>query len=232
MRFYSIKRIVLILLASLLATASFATETIEIKLKFTPDLKNGKSVYEICATCHLPEGWGNTDGGYPQIAGQHENVLIKQLLDIRSGFRENPAMYPFVQERTIGGYQSLADVVAYVSTLPMHPRHRKGPWTDFRKEFNQGKKLYQSNCSTCHGKGGEGKNAESIPQLYGQHYPYLLRQVKQVKNGQRKVNGAMQAIISGMSEDELKKIVNYISYLPVPENKKAPSLNWRNKDFN
>ena len=232
MSIFSIKRIVLLLWVSFMTTTLFAGETIEIKLKFTPDLKNGKSVYEICATCHLPEGWGNTDGGYPQIAGQHENVLIKQLLDIRSGFRENPAMYPFVQERTIGGYQSLADVVAYVSTLPMHPRHRQGPWSDFRKEFKRGEKLYQNNCSTCHGKGGEGNNVASIPQLYGQHYPYLLRQVKLVKKGQRKVNGAMQGIISGLSEEDLKKVVNYISYLPVPEDKKAPSLNWRNKDFN
>ncbi|MBT3722414.1 MAG: c-type cytochrome, partial [Gammaproteobacteria bacterium] len=92
---------------------SFA-EPVIIKLTFEPDLKNGQHIYETCASCHLPEGWGNSDGAYPQIAGQHQNVLIQQLLDIRSGKRENPTMYPFVQERTIGGYQSLADVVVYI----------------------------------------------------------------------------------------------------------------------
>ncbi|MBE9564973.1 MAG: c-type cytochrome, partial [Proteobacteria bacterium] len=117
------------LLSSFLNTA-FADPVI-IKLAFEPDLKNGQRIYEICASCHLPEGWGNNDGAYPQIAGQHQNVLIQQLLDIRSGRRENPTMYPFVQERTIGGYQSLADVVVYISTLPMHPQHRKGPWNDY-----------------------------------------------------------------------------------------------------
>jgi len=227
----NLARIILFVFTSLLASSLFAQGSIEIKLKFTPDLKNGRSVYEICATCHLPEGWGNTDGGYPQIAGQHQNVLIKQLLDIRSGYRENPAMYPFVQERTIGGYQSLADVVAYISTLPMHPRHKKGPWSNLSKQYKQGKKLYQANCSSCHGKKGEGNNKLSIPLLYGQHYPYLLRQVKLVRKGQRKVNPKMQAIIAAIKEADLKEIVNYISWLPVPKDKKAPSLNWRNKDF-
>ncbi|HHJ36126.1 MAG TPA: c-type cytochrome, partial [Gammaproteobacteria bacterium] len=198
---------------------------------FTPDLKNGLSVYEICATCHLPEGWGNDDGGYPQIAGQHKNVLIKQLLDIRSGYRDNPAMYPFVQERTIGGNQALADVVAYISTLPMNPRHRKGPWSTHRDEYLAGKKMYRENCSVCHGNGGEGNDEKTIPLLYGQHYPYLLRQVRQIKSGQRKVNPTMQAITKKLSDVQIQQILDYVSYLPVPDGKRAPSLNWRNTDF-
>jgi len=214
-----------------LFVSPLVAEPIEIKLSFTPDLKNGLSVYEICAACHLPEGWGNEDGGYPQIAGQHKNVLIKQLLDIRSGYRDNPAMYPFVQQRTIGGYQSLADVVAYISTLPMNPNHKKGPWSSARKEYKAGKALYQQNCAVCHGKNGEGNNENSIPQLFGQHYPYLLRQVLQIKSGQRKVNPTMTTIARSLSDEEIQQIVDYVSYLPVPKEKRAPSLNWRNTDF-
>ncbi|MCK4710982.1 MAG: c-type cytochrome [Gammaproteobacteria bacterium] len=124
-------KIHLLALLTLFLTLFFNTafaDPVIIKLAFEPDLKNGQRIYETCASCHLPEGWGNDDGAYPQIAGQHQNVLIQQLLDIRSGHRENPTMYPFVQERTIGGYQSLADVVVYISTLPMHPQHKKGHW--------------------------------------------------------------------------------------------------------
>ena len=47
-------------------------------LGLTPDLENGMDVYEVCSACHLPEGWGLDDGTFPQLAGQHGSVLIKQ----------------------------------------------------------------------------------------------------------------------------------------------------------
>ncbi len=226
-----LQRILLLFFFTISTPLQAVEKPVDIHLSFQPDLKNGKRVYEICATCHLPEGWGNSDGGYPQIAGQHQSVLVKQLLDIRSGFRENPAMYPFVQERTMGGYQDMADVVAYIARLPMHPRHAKGPWSDLSKEFQQGKKLYNDKCARCHGALGEGKNIGAIPRLYGQHYAYLLRQLELVHKGIRKVNPAMKAIVDSVPDDKLQKIANYVSWLAVPEDKKAPSLNWRNPDF-
>ena len=39
-----------------------------------PDLENGMDVYEVCAGCHLPEGWGKKDGTFPQLSGQHKDV--------------------------------------------------------------------------------------------------------------------------------------------------------------
>ena len=53
-------------------------------LHLTGDPENGRDVYEVCSACHLPEGWGTKDGTFPQLAGQHPNVLIKQLADIRA----------------------------------------------------------------------------------------------------------------------------------------------------
>lgn len=64
-------------------------------LKLKPDLENGVDVYEVCAACHLTEGWGTKEGTFPQLAGQLKGVLIKQLADIREGNRDNPTMYPF-----------------------------------------------------------------------------------------------------------------------------------------
>jgi len=67
-----------------------------------PDLENGLDVYEVCAACHLPEGWGTKEGTFPQLAGQHRNVLIKQMADIRALNRDNPTMYPFALPEAIG----------------------------------------------------------------------------------------------------------------------------------
>ncbi|MCU7859066.1 MAG: cytochrome C, partial [Candidatus Thiodiazotropha sp. (ex Lucinoma kastoroae)] len=66
-----------------------------------PDRERGIAVYEVCSACHLLEGWGLDDGTFPQLAGQHRNVLIKQLADIRAQNRDNPTMYPFALDDQI-----------------------------------------------------------------------------------------------------------------------------------
>ena len=208
-----------------------AAEPIKITLEFEPDLENGKRSFEICVRCHLPEAWGNDDGTYPQLAGQHVNVLMKQLLDIRSGKRQNPLMYPFVQKRTLGGYQSLSDVVAYISTLPMTPAHTMGPWPQATSQYKQGKVLYEKNCAQCHGTQGEGNNMLSYPRLQGQHYPYMRRQAIRVRDGLRKVDPAMDASFKSLSFHEIEQVLNFISYLQPPKEDLAPSINWRNPDY-
>jgi|APSaa5957512622_1039677.scaffolds.fasta_scaffold16438_3 cytochrome c553 len=89
------------------------------------DGEDGEDLYDICAACHLPEGWGDLAGTFPQLAGQHATVLIKQIADIRAGNRDNPTMYPFAIQ--IEGAQDLADVSAYIQTLEMNPKPITGP---------------------------------------------------------------------------------------------------------
>ena len=216
----------------MLASANaMAADEITIELKFTPNLEDGKNTYGVCARCHLPEAWGNTDGTYPHLAGQHVNVLMKQLLDIRNGKRHSSLMFPFVQQRTIGGYQEMSNVVAYISTLPMNPDHAKGPWGPQSKEYAEGKKLYKKNCMSCHGKQGEGNNELVYPRLQGQHFHYMSTQLARIKNGSRKVHPAMQVIVDSLSHEELDKALNYASYFEVPKEDKATSKDWRNPDF-
>lgn len=208
-----------------------AVEPIRVVLEFTPDVDNGRRSFEICARCHLPEAWGNDDGTYPQIAGQHVNVLMKQLLDIRSGRRDNPSMQPFVQERTIGGYQNLSDVVAYISTLPMNPAHNRGPWPADSVEYEYGKKLYGQHCSSCHGQSGEGNNELSYPRLQGQHYNYMKRQARLARERLRLVEPVMAGLVTTLPEPDFDRILNYVSHLPVPLSDLAPDAAWRNPDF-
>ena len=204
-------------LLCLVASSVMAVEKISIQLDFTPDLEAGKTTYEVCARCHLPEAWGNVDGTYPQLAGQHVNVLIKQLLDIRNGTRHSSLMFPFVQQRTIGGYQELSNVVGYISTLPMNPNPSRGPWKKGTTEYQQGKKIYQKYCSSCHGDNGEGNNERVYPKLQGQHYQYMRRQLESIKNGLRVVHPAMQAVIENLDIEQLEQAVNYASYFDSSE---------------
>ena len=219
------------LMLTLFACVAHGTETVKVVLEFEPDPTNGRYLFEICARCHLPEAWGDTEGNYPQLAGQHINVLMQQLLDIRSGRRDNPTMWPFVQERTIGGYQNLVDVVAYIATLPMAPHHSRGPWAEGSPAYEDGKRLYEANCSACHGATGEGNNAAYYPRLQGQHFSYMKRQAIRVREGLRTVDPAMATLLKALSDEDLERVLNYISYLPVPAKDQAPSPDWRNPDF-
>jgi cytochrome c553 len=191
-------------------------ETISVELQFKPDVINGQRVYAVCASCHLPDGWGNRDGVYPQLAGQHATVLMKQLLDIREGRRDSPSMFRFVQERTVGGYQNLADVVAYISTLPMSPNHGKGKWAKSSEEYKQGKSTFTVKCLTCHGDAAQGNSDAVIPRLQGQHYAYLVQQARAIVNHQRKADPVMASVISSLDFDEIDKVMNYISRIRVP----------------
>jgi cytochrome c553 len=90
------------------------------------DATKGREIFSICAACHTTEAWGTKDGRYPHLAGQHSSVIIKQLADIRAGNRDNPEMYPLAKEDVLGGPQAIADVAAYIDTLPMNYEPRAG----------------------------------------------------------------------------------------------------------
>jgi len=197
-----------------------------------PDLENGLDVYVVCSACHLPEGWGVKEGAFPQLAGQHRSVLIKQLAAIRSKDRDNPTMYPFSLPESIGDEQSVADVAAYIEQLKMNPDNGKGKWAEGSPEYEQGKKLFNENCVACHGKNGEGDAKAMFPMIQGQHYNYMLRQIEWILLGKRRnVNPAMVMIIKRFSKEEIARVVNYISRIKVPEERVAPSKEWHNPDF-
>jgi cytochrome c553 len=194
----------------------------------TPDLENGMDVYEVCAACHLTEGWGTAEGTFPQLAGQHRNVLIKQLADIRAKNRDNPTMYPFALPAAIGDAQALADVTAYIETLPMNPENGVGPGDN----LEHGKKLYADNCVKCHGDRGQGDEEKFYPRLAGQHYNYMLRQFEWIRDGKRRnANPDMVEQIERFSDADMAAVIDYTSRLKPPKEDLAPSKDWLNPDF-
>jgi cytochrome c553 len=179
------------------------------------DVKAGKDAYEVCGACHLPSGAGRPDGTFPQLAGQHTTVLIKQMADIRAGLRDNPTMYPFAA--TLTDAQELADAAIYIQSLCIPVDHGVYEGKDAALQVAQGKELYEKQCKECHGANGEGNKDKFYPVIAGQHYKYLLRQMTEIRDGKRRnANPDMVKVIKPYTDAQLVAISAYQSSLTMP----------------
>lgn len=195
---------------------------IEEAMVLTPDLNNGKEIYNSrCIFCHTERGWGIANGmgrhgvrGYPQLARQHRNVLIKQLTDISQRNRDTPAMYIFSRPEYLGGPQEIADVTAYIETLPMTDNNGQGAGHDLER----GEKIYKTKCAECHGSSGEGSNRDFYPRVQGQHYEYMLRQLIWIRDGKRRnANSMLMENLQELNYRDLRAVSDYISRIPLPQ---------------
>lgn len=178
------------------------------------DLERGRVAYQPCQVCHGEDGAGLRDGTFPQLAGQHSTVIIKQLIDIRSGRRENPLMLQFVT-RLIDA-QEIADVAAWLAAQSPPADNGVGEGND----LDLGERVYQRDCARCHGASGRGDAEHFIPAIAGQHYGYLLRQIRDIGAGRRgNAHPEMAALANRYDDAELKALVDYASRL-----RKAPVL--------
>ena len=137
------------------------------------DVMHGAQVFERCAACHASDGGGASDGSVPDIAGQHRSVLVKQLIDYRYARRWDPRMEVIASKHSLTRSQDIADVTAFVASLPFKVAATHGDGQDVA----HGAEVYGRLCAGCHGSRAEGDAAKAIPRLAGQHYDYLRRQL-------------------------------------------------------
>lgn len=189
-----------------LSVADNLSPSLRIALEHEGNAERGRDAYTSCAVCHLDDGGGHSDGTFPQLAGQPAGVIIKQLIDIREGRRANPLMLPYA--RRLSGSQEIADVALYVSLLPVSPDNGKGTGQDLLL----GAELYARDCASCHGIEGGGDAARFIPALAGQHYGYMLRQIRDIGAGRRgNAHPDMVLLAARYSDAELMALVDYAS---------------------
>ncbi len=77
------------------------------------DIAAGKAKTGICAGCHGAEGVSSVPI-FPNLAGQKEQYLIKQLKDFKSGARKDPTMNSMAASLS---EEDIANVAAYFSSL-------------------------------------------------------------------------------------------------------------------
>jgi len=80
---------------------------------FAGDVAAGKGKSMMCSACHGVAGVSAIPT-YPNLAGQKEAYLLKQLKDFKSGQRNDPTMKGMVAALTEA---DMADLAAYYSSL-------------------------------------------------------------------------------------------------------------------
>jgi cytochrome c553 len=82
-------------------------------------------------------------------------------------------------------------------------------------DINAGKAFVAANCSACHTPDGRGKTAE-IPNLAAQSAEYLVEAMHAYREGIRH-HAALQDLIAGFSEADIRNIAGYFASLPPVE---------------
>jgi cytochrome c553 len=171
-----------LLIPALAPAASSANRAFTQVIAKRPDMEHGRELFEKCGACHGPDGGGLTNGSIPRIAGQHYRVLVRQIIDFRSGKRWDTRMEDVAtSHEVIPELQDIADVAWYASQLTRDGARGVGDG----QNVERGAAVYAAGCRSCHGAEAEGDQGQGVPRLAGQHAGYLARQIYDAVDGRR-----------------------------------------------
>lgn len=167
-------------------------------------------IEDKCQHCHGVDGEAS-NSIYPRLAGQHQEYMVKQLKNFRSGEREGT-----MNEMA----ESLTDdeIIALAEYFSQKPAEKHAVRDD---EFSMvGKYIFLKGnkysgvaaCASCHGEGGAG--TEKMPRLAGQHKRYVSAQLEEFNDRKRtNDNAIMHSIASKLTELEREAVSLYVSGL-------------------
>lgn len=181
---------------SLLALLSIAGDA-------AADVDANAKLGAACAHCHGTDG-NSSSGAYPNIAGQNKEYIAKQIRLFKEGKRRNSQMSPMVGILT---EQNMVDLGEFYSSQQL----KRGSFQPDPKLAAEGKKIAEERqCTTCHLPAYRG--AGEIPRLTRQKPPYLIKQMKDYRDGVRTSDeGVMSANVKGLTDEQIEALAHFIS---------------------
>jgi len=164
-----------------------------------------------CTMCHGALGLSRSDA--PNLAGQYPEVVTKQLLDYRSGKRENALMSALARNLTDA---NIADLAAYYASLP---KARTAPTTydeTLPALVRVGDPMRNiAPCISCHGGVDQKLGA---PWLEGMSKQYLVQQLQDFQQGRRRNDGQQQMrnVARPMTADEIDGVAAFYARKALP----------------
>ena len=186
----------------------------------------GKTKAASCASCHGATGI-SAIGTFPNLAGQKDAYIVKQLADFKSGARTNMMMAPMAANLS---EQDMADLAAYLSIQKRTSEKAvasddsSAPVTASAGSVEivtstKAKGLYAGDvkdgqeksvmCASCHGADGNSLIA-IYPKLAGQSASYTAKQLANFKSGER-VNPIMAGMVAGLAPKDMHDLAAYFA---------------------
>ncbi len=177
------------------------------------DAAAGEAKVAVCLACHGPNGNALVPT-WPKLAGQHAQYIYKQLMDFKSGARENAQMSPQVISLS---EQDFRNIAAYYSAQ----QQTSGVTDPALAEL--GERIYRGGnpatgvaaCTGCHGPAGMGLGAAKFPRIAGQHAQYVDATLKGFRDGVRAndPNKMMRGVAGRMSDEEIAAVSQFVQGL-------------------
>lgn len=176
-----------------------------------PDHDRGEKLFEGCVQCHGGDGGGDPSGSVPRVAGQHQSVLVRQVLQFRGGKHWDMRMEGVAsKDGMLPKPQDIADVAAWINSLGRDGRRGVGQGD----HLEIGQRIYEANCASCHGRQGEGDERREVPRLAGQHSGYLTRQIYDAVDGRRPaLASSHRRQLGPLTFEEVLGVTDYLSRL-------------------
>jgi len=177
------------------------------------DAAAGQAKSALCSTCHGADGNSELSMN-PKLAGQGANYIVKQLMDYKSGARENATMAAMVGSLSP---QDMQDIAAWYSSQQVTLSGADAEKLELGQRIYRGgnKELGVAACTACHSPTGSGNAPAGFPSLSGQHVDYTLTQLKSFRSGERANDNAsmMRSVVERLTDKELEALASYVSGL-------------------
>ena len=180
----------------------------------TKDLKATKKIINnLCIACHANDG-NSVISVNPKLSGQHAGYITKQLMNFKSGERENAVMAGMVASLT---KEDMVNLGIYFSNqnISLSKAKKNGVGSIGEKIFRAGiAKKGVPACASCHGPAGHGI-PDVYPRLNAQHAEYTVSQLNLFRLDKRANDPAMmmRSIAKKLTENEMQAVADYIQGL-------------------